>query len=79
MKQNDFKTIGKIDKNILQYLEQVVPSDYYQRLTDFLFNEKISENVILYLLIHENDNERLFTMRIDGREDDLYFRVKKGA
>ena len=77
--QDDFKTIGKIDKNILQYLEQVVPSDYYQRLTDFLFNEKISENVILYLLIHENDNERLFTMRIDGREDDLYFRVKKGA
>ena len=39
---------------------------------------KIKDDDILQMLLHENDEERLFTITFKGKDQDLYLRVKKG-
>lgn len=77
--QQDFKTIGLLDMNILPYLKTQVPSDKYENLKKLLKKHKIKDDDLKKMLIHENDFERLYTITIEGRDDDLYFRVKKGG
>lgn len=77
--EEQFKTIGKIEQHIFKYLEQVMERLRFERLKVFLSENNIDENDIIYMLVNENDNERLFTMRIKNYDDDLYFRVPKEA
>lgn len=74
----DFKTIGLLDINILPYLKMHIPAKIYDNLINEMKKHKINEDDIIKMLLHENDDERLFTITFKGKEKDLYLRVKKG-
>lgn len=77
--EQQFKTIGQVEINILPYLKSQLTDEKYENLKKFLEKHKIKDDDIKKMLLHENDSERLFTITINGYEEDLYVRVKKGA
>lgn len=77
--EQEFKTIGLLDMNILPYLERQIPKRNYDILLKEMEKCKIKEEDIVQMLLHENDNERLFTITIKGFDEDYYIRVKKGV
>lgn len=76
--EKDFKTIGLLDVNILPYLKIHIPKQNYDNLIKLMKKHKIKDDDILQMLLHENDEERLFTITFKGKDPDLYLRVKKG-
>jgi len=76
--EKDFKTIGLLDVNILPYLKINIPKQNYDNLIKLMKKHKIKDDDILQMLLHENDEERLFTITFKGKDQDLYLRVKKG-
>lgn len=75
--KHEFKTIGKVEQHFFAYLERVVPQESFERMKAFMAKNNIAESAIMFMLVNENDNEKLFTMRIKGLKKDLYYRIKK--
>lgn len=75
----EFKTIGLVEQNIMEFLAETTPESNHERLKEFLKEYNITNDMIEKMLIHENDEERLFTLTIKGYEEELYHRVKKGV
>lgn len=76
--EKEFKTMGLLDINILPYLKEQIPARNYDNLIKLMEKHKIKEADIVQMLLHENDEERLFTITFKGKSEDLYLRIKKG-
>ncbi len=76
--EKEFKTMGLLDINILPYLKEQIPARNYDNLIKLMEKHKIKEADIVQMLLHENDEERLFTITFKGLSEDLYLRIKKG-
>ncbi len=76
--EKEFKTMGLLDINILPYLKEQIPARNYDNLIKLMEKHKIKEADIVQMLLHENDEERLFTITFKGLSKDLYLRIKKG-
>lgn len=75
--EQQYQTIGKVEQNIMRFLEQTTPKENHEYIKKILKEYNIKEADIEFVLIHENETEKLYTFRIKGYDDDLYHRIPK--
>jgi putative IMPACT (imprinted ancient) family translation regulator len=78
----NIKTIQKVDKNILEFIELAVSQDKLQKLEEFMKDNNVwgkEKYLVHHTGTRENTEENVYLFQIgfEGHQEDLWFVVEE--